>query len=280
MHECDIIDKIYTQIKTELKEYNRYKELKYPFKGSKFIRGSITYSISKQISISVIPEYLHTSSIVIDDLPCMDADIIRRGRPSMHAEFGEAVAKLTSYSLVLIALRKIHEFQTISARDEARQLLLDQFSLGLLNVINGQYQDLFLHKKIETYAPRVQKMKILGMIEEKTGELFGIAFLLGYLYRSKTLKQWKLVKQSGIAFGVCYQIIDDLDDFATEKDKKQVLNIFKIYSRNEVIELFSLNLDTFRNLSITSGIHNQYLEYLYNNFLDIFKTKIKQIIIK
>jgi hypothetical protein len=221
---------LYSQIKTELKEYPELKQL---FK-MELIYGQIAFSICNNVSISVIPEFINAL----------------------------LQSQMNVNILGLITLQKIYDLPDISAR-----ILTNQISLGLLSIINI---DRNLHKKIETYAPRVQKLKIIAYIEERVGELFGISFLLGFITKEsqKKIMNWPLVKQAGIAFGVCHYIIDCNDEN---------MSIYTWHTKNEVIDIFSERLDAFRDASIKTRIHNQFLEDKYNNMLQEFKTKIKLI---
>jgi|694.fasta_scaffold85177_2 hypothetical protein len=216
-------NQLYSQIKSELKEY---PELKTLFK-TELIYGQIACSICNNVSISVIPEFINA--------------ILQH----------KINANNSGYILGLIALQKLYDLPEICAR-----ILSNQISLGLLSIINRK-----MPTKIETYAPRVQKIKIIAYIEEHTGELFGIAFLLGFITKEsqKKIMNWPLVKQAGIAFGVCHFIVN---------------NEMAIYSRNELIDIFSEKIDTFRNISIKTRIHNKFLEDKYNNMMQEFKTKI------
>ena len=236
---------LYSQIKTELKVYNQYPELKKCFKAD-LLYAHISWSISKKLSSSVIPEFINVAIKSLND------------------------SNKTYFIISIIVLQKLNELYNKELCNN--EILTNQISLGLLNVINAiTINTSIIYKKIETFAPRVQKLKILAYIEEKSGELFGIAFLMGFLCKEsqKKIMKWPLVKQAGIAFGVCHFIINE---YNTES------SIFKLYyTRNEIIDLFSEKIDMFRELSIKTHIHNQFLEDKYNEYLEIFKTIIKLV---
>ena len=274
-------NKLHDYILKDLKKNDFHKELKYAFEHGKYLRGCITFSISNKDNLALCVEYIHNASLIIDDLPCMDNDLYRRGHQTLHVKYGESTAKLISYNLIIRAYKQLHDYLP-HLHDELKTLVTEQTSLAMLKLINGQYKDLIYHKYIiedeDLLTERMRKVKIVKILEEKTGELFSLAFFLGYIGgiidRTKVEKNYIKVKKAGLCFGLCYQIIDDLRDVKKDKDSDSC-NITTVFKKNDLIDLFTDNINIFRKLSIKTQIHNELLEELYIYLITEFRNNIK-----
>ena len=152
-------------------------------------------------------EFLHCASLIVDDLPCMDDDPFRRGRPSVHVAFGEANALLAAFSLVALAARSV-----VDLRCHPRELsrLLD-FQVRLLSTLDsdgmiaGQSLDLILHDG-EREANRVQLAAL------KTVPLFDLAVRAGSLFARVSSAEERCLAAFGRDIGIAYQMRDDFAD--------------------------------------------------------------------
>ena len=117
-------------------------------------------------------EYMHTYSLIHDDLPCMDDDDMRRGKPSCHKQFSEATALLAGDALLTHAFQIISDSELDDSKKAAACSLLAQNG-GALGMIGGQVLDL----KYESEAPDIRQ--ILSVHRLKTGALISAACLLG-----------------------------------------------------------------------------------------------------
>jgi geranylgeranyl diphosphate synthase type II len=138
-------------------------------------------------------ELVHTFSLVHDDLPALDDDEVRRGRPSTHVQFGEAVAILTGDALLAQALRLALSYGEPAVANE----LID----ATLNMIRGQYLDI-------TDSDR----GLEELYELKTGALFGAAVGCGLYVAGVPEGSQRLWRAFAHEFGVLFQIVDDLAD--------------------------------------------------------------------
>ena len=150
-------------------------------------------------------EYIHTYSLIHDDLPCMDDDDMRRGKPSCHKEFGEATALLAGDALLT------HAFQILAGAElDDKKIalacgLLAQ-NAGVQGRVGGQVIDL----KYESETPDLQQL--LSVHRLKTGALISAACLLGCI--AAGADDEKIAAASAFAYdlGVAFQIKDDILD--------------------------------------------------------------------
>ncbi len=170
-------------------------------------------------------ECIHAYSLIHDDLPCMDNDSIRRGKPSTHIKFGESTAVLAGNSLLTMAFEILsHKDFNISEKIKVKLIHKISESSGHLGIAGGQYSDLsFEHKK-------VSKKKIVEMEIKKTGKLFSFCCAAPLILKKKNIKEIKKFENIGADIGLLFQVADDLIDSygtlsvagkKTGKDKKK-----------------------------------------------------------
>ena len=203
------------------------------FSGGKKIRSKILIDIGllfklnyrTLIIIGSAVECIHAYSLIHDDLPCMDDDSIRRGKPSAHIKFGESTAVLAGNSLLTLAFEILsHKSLGISEKIKINLINKISESSGHLGIAGGQYLDLsYEHKKIS-------KQKIIEMEVKKTGKLFSFCCVAPLIIKKKSKKEIKKFEDIGGDIGLLFQIADDLIDFKgnltfagkkTGKDKKK-----------------------------------------------------------
>ena len=203
------------------------------FPGGKKIRSKILIDIGAMLSINykllviigAAVECIHAYTLIHDDLPCMDDDKTRRGKPSTHIKFGEATAILAGNSLQTMAC-EILSSSDLKISEKIKLKLIKKLSecSGHLGVAGGQYLDLSYEKM------RVSKKKIIDMEIKKTGKLFSFCCVAPAIVRNKKHKEIKFFEDLGSKIGLLFQIADDLIDFKgnskivgkkTGKDKKK-----------------------------------------------------------
>ena len=158
-------------------------------------------------------EMVHTYSLIHDDLPCMDNDDVRRGRPSCHKQFGDAVALLAGDALLTQAFAVIAEAEYVpeSLRCEAVMLLAK--SAGHLGMIGGQMLDMAYEK---TRATRAQ---LEEMNRKKTGELIRLACRFGAMAAPAGEAQFAAAEAYADALGLLFQVTDDILDMTGNTSK-------------------------------------------------------------
>ena len=203
------------------------------FSGGKKIRSKILIDIGSLfklnykslIVIGAAVECIHAYSLIHDDLPCMDNDLLRRGKPSTHIKFGESTAVLAGNSLLTMAF-EILSHKNFNVSEKIKIDLINKISesSGHLGIAGGQFLDLnFEHKK-------VSKKKIIEMEIKKTGKLFSFCCTAPLILKKRNEKEIKKFENLGADIGLLFQVADDLIDHKgslliagkkTGKDKKK-----------------------------------------------------------
>ena len=203
------------------------------FPGGKKIRSKIIIDIGylfkidykTLIIVGAAVECIHAYSLIHDDLPCMDNDDLRRGKPSTHIKFGEATAVLAGNSLLTMAF-EILTSESLKVSENKKVNLIKKLSKcsGHLGIAGGQYLDLSFEKK------KISKNKIIDMEIKKTGKLFSFCCMVPAIIKDKNMKEIKFFEKIGAKIGLLFQIADDLIDYKsttkkagkkTGKDKKK-----------------------------------------------------------
>lgn len=161
--------------------------------------------VRKAIPYAIAVEMIHTYSLIHDDLPCMDNDDMRRGKPSNHKVFGEADALLAGDGLLTLAFEIL-----LSAADDPAKLVRAGAELakaaGCSGMIAGQVMDLANEEKIASLE------EIRATDKRKTGELIRIAALLGCICAGASDEQIKAAENYCAGIGLAFQIVDDILD--------------------------------------------------------------------
>ncbi|TWT61803.1 Farnesyl diphosphate synthase [Rubinisphaera italica] len=176
--------------------------------------------ISRAMPAACALEMIHTYSLIHDDLPAMDDDDLRRGRPTNHVQFGEATAILAGDGLLT------HAFFWLSTRvNDPKHAVACTHELaiasGITGMVGGQQADL----EAETADPETLNLEVLQEIHRrKTGCLIRCAMRMGALIANATSVQLDALTYYGECIGLAFQIADDLLDVtgSAEKMGKQV----------------------------------------------------------
>ena len=192
------------------------------FPGGKKIRSKILIDLGSLLSIDyktlitvgAAVECIHAYSLIHDDLPCMDNDKIRRGKPSTHIKFGESTAVLAGNSLLTMAF-EILSSSSLKVSEKIQINLIRKLSecSGHLGIAGGQYLDLSYEKK------KISKNKIIEMEIKKTGKLFSFCCVAPAIIKKKNKKEIKFFEQLGSDIGLLFQIADDLIDLKGDSKK-------------------------------------------------------------
>ena len=166
--------------------------------------GDGGYSFALDAGCAV--EMVHTASLILDDLPCMDNAAMRRGRPTTHLEFGQSTAILASVGLLNRAFGVIAEHPGTDASVKAEALAVLSEAVGSNGMIAGQEIDLHERAKLTKAAP------IEGVNWLKTGVLFVAAAHLGALAAGLEPARIDAVKTFAKHVGLAFQTADDLID--------------------------------------------------------------------
>lgn len=160
-------------------------------------------------------EMVHTYSLIHDDLPCMDNDSLRRGRPANHIANGEAMALLAGDALLTSAFEVILCNETVKLAGAETALKAAEFlaqSIGIFGMIGGQVIDLESEGKILT------QMELDKMHNLKTGALITAAAKIGCIVAGADKNQINASENYAKSIGLAFQIVDDILDVTSTSD--------------------------------------------------------------
>lgn len=157
-------------------------------------------------------EYVHTYSLIHDDLPCMDNDDLRRGKPSCHKKFDEATALLAGDALLTHAFEIVADSDISDDKKVMIVSLLAQNS-GVSGMIGGQVIDLLFEQGNPTLR------ELLTVYKLKTGALISAACLIGCISAGASDEQLSAASKFAYSLGIAFQIQDDILDIIGDEEK-------------------------------------------------------------
>ena len=276
----NIVNEINQRLKTILNDYPKSKvkeAMLYSLQaGGKRIRPFIVLQVIRAynqnyhdyIDIACALEMIHTYSLIHDDLPGMDNDDLRRGKPTCHKQFGEATAILAGDGLLNEAVNIIIKTSLASDLKIALISCLYQAS-GISGMIYGQELD------IENENKKLSIDKLNTIHHYKTGKLLSCAFQLGGLIASP--QDVKVLKEIGYKVGLAFQIQDDILDVISDSKtlgkpvgsdasnhKETYTTLIGVEaSQKEVDKLFKQAIKLVYSLSINHGLIIEIIELLW-----------------
>ena len=219
-------------------EKNKYSYLVQPmkygvFSGGKRFRSTIIVNTGKifnidykkLIIIGAAIECVHSYSLIHDDLPTMDNDDLRRGKPATHKRFNEFTAILAGNSLLTLAF-EILSSKNLKLSPKVKNELISALAIysGFSGLAGGQYFDLTFENK------KISIKKIIDIQNNKTGKLFAFCCECAGIIKGYNFNKRKMLKKIGLDIGLLFQIVDDLIDSKgdskivgkpTKRDKKK-----------------------------------------------------------
>jgi len=217
----------------------------YPLQKGKRIRPLFTLAVADALggdledatTAGCVLELVHNYSLIHDDLPCMDDDEVRRGLPTCHIKFGEAVALLAGDALLTYAFELLSEeknFRTLSPKEQLLLVKVLAKKAGASGMVGGQVLDIKREGGLE-------KISLL-----KTGALFEASFMFGGVVSGRE-EMLPLLETLGRKVGLLFQMVDDYldkDGFYEEEGEALKEKIQKLYeeAEKEVIKLNSKEL--------------------------------------
>ncbi len=160
-------------------------------------------------------ELIHTSSLIHDDLPCMDDDDLRRGRPTNHKVYGEAVALLAGDGMIMDAFGVAAGNLKVAPEVRAEAVKLLSLASGSFGMVRGQIIDMFG----ETHA--LTEEELLTLHRNKTGALIRVSAQLGCLAAGYMTDSPEMKAAEGFAerIGLVFQMIDDILDVTSTPEE-------------------------------------------------------------
>ncbi len=156
-------------------------------------------------------ELIHAYSLVHDDLPCMDNDILRRGKPTVHIKFGEALALLAGDALQALAFEFLTpDDDSVDAATQARLCRMLAKAAGFQGMAGGQAIDL------ASVGRPLTSVQLHEMHRLKTGALLQASVLMGASCGQASLPVCEALRDYGALVGLAFQVVDDILDVTTD----------------------------------------------------------------
>lgn len=223
----EVVPKIEETLATELKQSTTEKTLRDAMTyavmaGGKRLRPLLTLAVAQSYGMGVpglvraasALELIHTYSLIHDDLPAMDNDDMRRGKPTTHRQFGEDVAILAGDALQPLAYKWLASDPLLTTPQKAELTLQLALASGANGMVAGQVMDM-----AATNADTITLDQAKAIHYRKTSALIAYAAIAGGImaHASEAVKEqlWNF----GMAYGLAFQIKDDLDDLGQDDDE-------------------------------------------------------------
>jgi farnesyl diphosphate synthase len=158
---------------------------------------------------AVAVELIHAYSLVHDDMPCMDNDVLRRGKPTVHVQFGEAQAMLAGDAMQALAFEVLtpdEGIDDVAPALQARLCALLARSAGHAGMAGGQAIDL------ASIGVTLDETALRDMHRRKTGALLQASVLMGAACGPTDARAWDALADYGAAIGLAFQVVDDILD--------------------------------------------------------------------
>lgn len=197
----------------------------------KLCGGEDNYSFNFEAAI----ECIHTYSLIHDDLPCMDNDDMRRGKPSCHKQFGEANALLAGDALLTKAWSLASATEKVDSKNVLKAITVLSNCAGMDGMIGGQAVDLM-------YEERSASEEILKLIcKLKTGALIKAACSIGCILAGADNEKITAAENYAEYLGLAFQIVDDiLDETSTVEKLGKPIHSDKENQKSTFVTLFGI----------------------------------------
>jgi farnesyl diphosphate synthase len=151
-------------------------------------------------------ELIHAYSLIHDDMPCMDNDVLRRGKPTVHVQYGEAQAMLAGDAMQALAFEVLTPDEGVEPALQARLCSLLARSAGHAGMAGGQAIDL------ASIGATLDEHTLRDMHHRKTGALLQASVLMGAACGRTDPVAWRALGEYGDALGLAFQVVDDILD--------------------------------------------------------------------
>jgi len=205
-------------------------------------------------------ELIHTFSLIHDDLPCVDNDDFRRGKPSSHKVFGEAIAILAGDALLVSGFDSIvknSEVKEIKKQSILKVIKETSLYVGTENMLGGQVEDITVKNGDTT------KTDLINLYMKKTSALICLSIRSGAILSGANQKQLKALTKYGENVGLAFQIVDDMLDIMQDQRDTEKPNYANKYGMKESnreseklikeakdsLKIFNHKAETLRNIA-------------------------------
>nr|WP_263535731.1 farnesyl diphosphate synthase [Paucibacter sp. TC2R-5] len=157
-------------------------------------------------------ELIHAYSLVHDDMPCMDDDVLRRGKPTVHVQFGEAQAMLAGDAMQALAFDVLTPDSGVAPVLQARLCALLARSAGHAGMAGGQAIDL------ASVGLSLDEATLRDMHRRKTGVLLQASVMMGAACAETPARATEALAEYGAALGLAFQVVDDILDVTQDSE--------------------------------------------------------------
>lgn len=169
------------------------------------------------LDLACAVEMVHAASLMLDDIPCMDNALLRRGRPTIHTQYGESVAILAAVALLSRAFGVVVEAQSLPPACKTQAVAELSLAVGSQGLVQGQYLDL-------SEGSRARSSEAILLANElKTSRLFDASLQMAAIVAGSSLQTRQRLRCFAQDLGQAFQLMDDLSDGLsnTGKDTNQ-----------------------------------------------------------
>ena len=179
-------------------------------KGLELVKDDIDRE--KFLPFAAAIEMIHTYSLIHDDLPAMDDDDLRRGKPSCHKQFGEGYAILAGDALLTLAFEICAKYSEIPSEAKIKIILEYASASGFAGMVGGQVLDL------ESSGKDLTIHELSGIHVRKTARLIAAPLVAGSIVADASEDELENIRDFGINLGLAFQIVDDILDVTGEEE--------------------------------------------------------------
>lgn len=232
--------------------------------------------VEDALPIACAIEMLHVQSLIHDDLPCMDNDDFRRGKPSNHKAFCEAIAVLAGDALISYAVQIIiKKNKNLSAETLVKLIQLFAITAGAYGIIAGQIVD------IKSEGKETDEKTLEFIHTHKTADMFRLAFKAGAVVAGFPDEKLESLDELGLKLGFAFQICDDiLDEISTFEEMGKTLGKDEDAKKTTYTRLFGLEeaeckvnclLDECCDILVKSEMESK----IFNEIISSIRRKVK-----
>ena len=222
----DYVSKVFQGLSADQKWTDQlYPAMSYSFLGggkrfrpvlAMLMMKALKQDVHRILPVACAIEMIHTYSLIHDDLPCMDNDDVRRGRPTNHKVYGETMALLAGDALLtdafFVLADQMKDFEKVAA---LIQLVAE--AAGSQGMVGGQVMDIFLKELNQDLVEKIHRYK--------TGALIRVSCESAAVIAGLSVENQKKVRHFGESLGLAFQVKDDLLDFQEESGAVNLAHI-------------------------------------------------------
>lgn len=232
----------------------------------------ICNSLNKNLDLTKIGmsiEIIHNASLILDDLPCMDNDLLRRGKPTIHAKYNQTIANLTSEYLLQLAFKNMFDCSKENKIDnKIFCYVLENIcsNIGIMGAAGGQFID--LNPSLYMFSDKnIRTEKYEELIRKKTTSLFEMCFIAGYLFSLGKMENVDKIKKCSNYFGLAFQISDDFEDIEQDKNCNKdnaSPNYVNEFGKEEAYRIYNHSIEQMIKILDELSINSEFFKEIIN----------------